>query len=97
MSQENVGDIEDLVATASDVSWWKRQCLAGVLVFVPHSDNNNVKKILTVGLFTVWSVLTIGEAAAYLTLQPLPYGMVSALVFSIIAKQHDIELDRIQP
>jgi len=89
-------DIHKLASIAVNPTFWRLQCHAGVLVFVPHKNNNNVKKVLTVGFFTVWAALTVGEAAGVFELQTLSYGLMSALVFSIIAKQHDIELDRLQ-
>lgn len=89
-------DIHKMASTATNLDWWQIQCHAGALVFIPHEKNNNVKKVLTVGFFSVWATLTVGEAAGVFELQTLSYGVISALVFSIIAKQHDIELDRLQ-
>lgn len=89
-------DFQDLLETVLSPDFWRLQFQAGVLVFIPHENNNHVKKLLTLGLFSVWAVLTVGEASGFLELKTLSYGVMSALVFAIIAKQHDIELDRIQ-
>lgn len=67
-------------------------------VFMPHEDNSLTKKILTISFVSVWLLITVGLAFQDIgTIAPPHYGIFTAIVFLIVGKQWDIEVERLNP
>lgn len=65
---------------------------------MPHDDNSFGRKIVTLVFVTVWAAVTLGlafESVAVVT--PPYYGLFTAIVFLIVGRQWDIEVERLLP
>ena len=66
-------------------------------VFRPLPDNNNVRKYMATGLFTVWAAITLGIAYGSANLGPIQYGAMTAVVYTILGVQWGFEITAIGP
>jgi hypothetical protein len=64
-------------------------------VFIPYPSNNNLRKYMAGGLFTIWGVLTLGTFFGYGSIGTISYGLITATVFSIIGIQWGFEFDNL--
>lgn len=65
---------------------------------MPHADNSAGRKVITLVFVVAWSVVTIGLAVENIeVVQPPFYGVFTAIVFLIIGRQWDIEVERLLP
>jgi hypothetical protein len=65
-----------------------------VRALVPTAENNNFRKVTTTLLFATWAAVTLGDAYGVASIDTVQYGVLSAVVFSIIGEQWGIELSR---
>ena len=74
----------------------KRRLLAEayclLLVFVPHTYNNNSRKLLTLILFLAWGAIEIG-AAFGLAMLPDQFLFIRALVLVLLGRMWGLELN----
>lgn len=90
-------DLDDLVAPWRDHprAQLRRHGRACYRTFRPVDGNNDLRKWMALGLFLVWATITLGEAFEVTTLGTIPYGTMSAVVYSIIGVQWGFELDQL--
>lgn len=63
--------------------------------FVPVEGNNDFRKVLGTGLFVVWSTITLAQVFDYGSLEPVWYGLMTAIIYTIIGIQWGFELDNL--
>lgn len=74
----------------------RTECKGLVLTFMPHDNNSNLRKAITLLFVTVWLIITLGLAFQdFAVVQPPFYGVFTAIVFLIVGKQWDIEVQRL--
>lgn len=70
------------------------EAVALYLTFRFHDGNNHIRKALTLMLVTVWGIVTIGLTFEGIqTVEPPFYGILTAIVFLIVGRMWDIEVE----
>lgn len=66
--------------------------------FMPHEENNNTRKAVTLILVLTWSILTIAMAFEDLaTVSPPFYGLYTAVIFLIVGRLWNLEVEKLLP
>jgi len=73
----------------------KRHAVACGRSFVPRSGNNDFRKLLGLGLFLVWATITLAQAFDYGEINTVWYGVMSAVIYTIIGIQWGFELENL--
>ena len=63
--------------------------------FVPVEGNNDFRKLLGLGLFLLWATLTLAQAFGYGSISTTWYGLMTAIVYTIIGIQWGFELNNL--
>lgn len=65
---------------------------------MPHEDNDAVPKIIALILVGVWSAITLALALESIAaVAPPYYGLFTALVFLLVGRLWNIEVERLFP
>jgi len=70
-----------------------RHLLAAKRSVTPVEGNNDFRKILAAGLFTIWAVLTLAQGFGLGSISPVWYGVMTAVIYTIIGIQWGFELE----
>lgn len=65
---------------------------------MPHAENSAGRKLITLVFVIAWAIVTLGLAFERIEVVAPPYyGVLTAIVFLIIGRQWDIEVERLLP
>lgn len=65
---------------------------------MPYAEDSAGRKLITLAFVGVWAAITLGLAfESVATIQPPYYGLFTALVFLLVGRLWDIEVDRLLP
>jgi len=70
----------------------KAEVFCFLLVWFPHKDNNNTRKILTLLVFLSWGAIEIGAAFGYATL-PNQFVLVRGVVLVLLGRMWGLEIN----
>lgn len=93
MRRPHPTDLQRPIARAPIARLWAELYCLG-LTFVFHGGNNHIRKAVTLLLFAVWGGITVGLSFESVSVvQPPFYSVITGLVFLIIGRMWDIEVD----
>lgn len=65
--------------------------------FIRVDGNNDFRKLTTSTLMVTWVIVTLGQAFGFSDLSSIVFGVMSAVVFSILGIQWGFEIRRLGP
>lgn len=76
----------------------KIECVALGRALMPHKNNNDVRKAVAIILVLVWSAITLSlSLEGVKAVAPPYYGLLTAVVFLLVGRLWNIEVDRLLP